>query len=52
MVMSSEKERREALMKKAFVYIINWENVPWLVENGYFRFDLVVIDELSSFKSY
>ena len=51
-VVGSEKERREALMRPAFVYIINRENVAWLVENGYFNFDMVVIDELSSFKSY
>lgn len=51
-VMGSEKERRAALMKPAFVYIINRENVAWLVENGYFHFDMVIVDELSSFKSY
>lgn len=51
-VMGSEKQRREALMKPAFVYIINRENVVWLVEKGYFNFDMLVIDELSSFKSY
>ena len=39
-------------MKPAFVYIINRENVVWLVEKGYFNFDMLVIDELSSFKSY
>ena len=48
----SEKERRQAMTKKAFLYVINRENVPWLVENGYFHFDMVVIDELSSFKSF
>ena len=51
-VMGSEKERRAALMKPALVYIINRENVAWLVENGYFHFDMVIVDELSSFKSY
>ena len=50
-VMGNEKQRREALMKKAFVYIINRENLVWLIENGYFNFDMLVIDELSSFKS-
>lgn len=48
----SEKERREALSRPAFIYIINRENVTWLIENGYFHFDCVVIDELSSFKSH
>lgn len=51
-VVGSEKERREALSRPAFIYIINRENVTWLIENGYFHFDCVVIDELSSFKSH
>ena len=51
-VMGEAGQRRSALMKQAFVYIVNRENVVWLVENGYFHFDMVVIDELSSFKSY
>lgn len=50
-VMGNERQRREALMRPAFVYIINRENVVWLIENGYFHFDMLVIDELSSFKS-
>lgn len=50
----SEKERIAALMKRATVYIINRENVDWLVNKSGipFDFDMVVIDELSSFKSY
>lgn len=47
----SEMERRTALMAKADIYIINRENVEWLVKNCAFDFDMVVIDELSSFKS-
>ena len=49
----SETERREALMKDAFIHIINRENVQWLVEESGlpFDYDMVVIDELSSFKS-
>jgi SNF2 family DNA or RNA helicase len=50
-VIGSEKERRAALQKRAMLYIINRENVSWLVENGLFNFDVIVIDELSSFKS-
>lgn len=47
------EERRRALWKKALVYIINRENVDWLVsQSGLpFDYDMVVIDELSSFKS-
>lgn len=51
-VVGSEKERREALAKRAMIYIVNRENVSWLIDNGYFNFDCVVIDELSSFKSH
>lgn len=52
-VVGSEADRRKALMKKALIYIINRENVEWLVtKSGIpFDFDMVVIDELSSFKS-
>lgn len=51
LVMGTEKQRREALQKRAFLYIINRENVAWLVGNTRWRFDGLVIDELSSFKS-
>ena len=51
LVMGTEKQRREALRRKAFLYIINRENVAWLVENHRWDFDTLVIDELSSFKS-
>ena len=52
-VLGSEKQRVAALYKKADVYIINRENVTWLVEHfdSDWPFDMVVIDELSSFKS-
>jgi SNF2 family DNA or RNA helicase len=50
-VLGSEKERKTALIKKADIYIINRENVEWLCNNYKFDFDMVVIDELSSFKS-
>ena len=50
----SEKERLEALKADADIYIINRENVQWLVEKSKipFEFDMVVIDELSSFKNW
>ena len=49
----SEKVRLKALKEQADIYIINRENVQWLVEksNIPFDFDMVVIDELSSFKN-
>lgn len=50
----TEKDRINALMKRATIYIINRENVDWLVNKSGipFDFDMIVIDELSSFKSY
>ena len=51
LVVGSQKQREEALDRPAFLYIINRENVSWLVQNHCWDFDTVVIDELSSFKS-
>lgn len=50
----TEVERKAALRQRAFIHIINRENVQWLVEESGipFDYDMVVIDELSSFKSY
>lgn len=50
----TEAERRAALLQNASVYIINRENLCWLIEDSGlpFDFDMVVIDELSSFKSH
>lgn len=50
----TEQERLLALKKPASIYLINRENVDWLVNKSDipFDFDMVVIDELSSFKSY
>ena len=53
-VVGSAKERKAALREDADVYIINRENVPWLIEDSGmpFDYDMVVIDELSSFKNH
>ncbi|WP_031579744.1 SNF2-related protein, partial [Ruminobacter sp. RM87] len=45
-------ERRAALAMNADITIINRENVQWLVESGNFNYDMVVVDELSSFKNH
>ena len=47
-------ERRAALLKPVFLHIINRENVQWLIEESglQWHYDMVVIDELSSFKSH
>lgn len=50
----TEEERLAALRRPAHLYLINRENVDWLItKSGIpFDFDMVVIDELSSFKSH
>ena len=52
-VLGSQNKRIQALCESADVYVINRDNVKWLVE--YYRndwpFDMVIIDEASSFKS-
>ena len=52
-VTGSEKERLAALHKTADIYVINRENVTWIVEHyaKKWPFDMIVIDEASSFKS-
>jgi SNF2 family DNA or RNA helicase len=52
--LGDEAQRKAALLKRAQVYIINRENVDWLVNKSGlpFDFDMVVIDELSSFKDH
>jgi SNF2 family DNA or RNA helicase len=53
-VIGTEQERIHALTQNVDVYLINRENVAWLItQNGLpFDYDMVVIDELSSFKSH
>lgn len=50
----TEAERMAALKRQADIYIINRENVQWLItESGIpFDYDMVVVDELSSFKNH
>ena len=50
----SAEERRAALRRSAQIHLINRENVPWLVEHQgkKFDYDMIVIDELSSFKNW
>ena len=53
-VVGTPKQRMDALQTDADIYIINRENLQWLIEKSYVRFDfdMVVLDELSSFKSW
>ena len=53
-ILGTPKERVAALSRKAELYVINRENVEWLVKHYAGRklpFDMLVIDELSSFKN-
>lgn len=49
----AEKDRLAGLVQKADIYVINRENIPWLVEvcRGSWPFKAVVVDESSSFKN-
>lgn len=53
-VTGTAAQRKKALSTDSDIYIINRENVPWLVNKSgvQFSFDMVVIDELSSFKNH
>lgn len=50
----NERERKAALLQKAQIHLINRENVEWLIHRSGlpFDYDMVVVDELSSFKSH
>lgn len=50
----SERERRAALQSGADVVVMNRENVDWLINRSgiKWQWDMVVIDELSSFKNH
>lgn len=56
-MLGSEKDRLRALNKDADIYVINRENIKWLVtyylehKNQKWKFDTIVIDESSSFKN-
>ena len=54
LVVGTEQERKRALWANADIYIINRENIQWLIdESGIpFDFDTLVVDELSSFKNF
>ena len=53
-VVGTQKERKAALEKKAQIYIINRENLQWLIEKSGvpFEYSMVVLDELSSYKNW
>lgn len=52
-IIGTKQQREKAINTPADIYVINRENVPWIVDYdcNNWRFDMVVVDELSSFKS-
>lgn len=52
-ILGTAKQRKKALHAKADIYVINRENVVWLIAQlgGHWPYDMLIIDELSSFKS-
>lgn len=53
-IIGSKAQREQAVAQDADIYVINRENIPWLVEHcwPHWPFDMVIIDELSSFKNH
>jgi SNF2 family DNA or RNA helicase len=53
-VLGSREQRLVELAREADIYVINRENVVWLVETlgAEWNFDMVIVDELSSFKNH
>lgn len=53
-ILGSAKKREQAVLTDADIYTINRENLVWLIEylDGGWPFDMVVIDESSSFKNH
>jgi SNF2 family DNA or RNA helicase len=50
-ILGTAKQREKACVAEADIYIINRENLDWLTKTQKWKWDMVVIDELSSFKS-
>lgn len=52
-ILGTSKQRLEAIKEDADIYVISRDNVAWLVDNYFsdWKWDMCVIDELSSFKS-
>lgn len=46
------RERITALNQDVDVYIINQENVPWMLANGYSKYGMIIVDESSGFKNH
>lgn len=51
-IVGDEKKRLKALDKDVSVYIVNRDAVMWLAEQKHPDFDMIIIDELSSFKNH
>lgn len=50
-ISGTERKKKDALKKKADIYITNIECAQWLLEHNHFSFDVIVLDELSNYKN-
>lgn len=50
-ITGSEKDRLKAMNQKVDIYLINRENVQWLYTKKFIKWDMIVLDESSSFKN-
>lgn len=52
-IVGTPRERRAAIRRQADIYLVSRDNIKWLIEtlDGYWPYDVLVLDELSSFKN-
>lgn len=50
-VTGTEKQRVHALKRNADIYLMNIENISWLVQCGLWTFDTLILDELEKYKN-
>lgn len=51
-LIGTPKQREAALLRDAQVYTINYENLPWLIDQGDWKFKSIICDESSKLKSF
>lgn len=51
-IVGTAQERKEALREPAIIHTINYENLPWLMEQNYFPWNTIVADESTRLKSF
>lgn len=51
-IIGTPKQRLEALDKWTDIYVVSVDNLQWLIDQNNWKFDMIVIDEASSFKNH